>query len=264
MPLRVQPRCGLGQAALRQLEARMCATGAAVPHMPRMQGAPAWFKQKREGEEAEKRAAEEAARRAERERKRREREERERKARGGKVVVVGAGPAGLTAALHLKVKRRGRRKVTLARLAAASGVALGAVQGHVGAEPLCMRDAAAGAARLLGMLSTWGRSGLARRGFTLWCGGSSQAVTRSSSASLPHLALPVQRHGVEVTVLEARDRVGGRVHSYQDEGFTAPVDLGASIITGLGRQLACASRARDVPHAAPCRALPSTRAAVLA
>lgn len=90
-----------------QLEARMYATGAAVPHMPRVQGAPAWFKQKREGEEAEKRAAEEAAWRAERERKRREREERERKARGGKVVVVGAGPAGLTAALHLKVKRRG-------------------------------------------------------------------------------------------------------------------------------------------------------------
>ena len=33
-------------------------------------------------------------------------------------------------------------------------------------------------------------------------------------------------------VLEARDRVGGRVHSYQGPGFSAPVDLGASLITG--------------------------------
>jgi len=32
-------------------------------------------------------------------------------------------------------------------------------------------------------------------------------------------------------VLEARDRVGGRVHSYQGD-FACPVDLGASIITG--------------------------------
>jgi Flavin containing amine oxidoreductase len=36
---------------------------------------------------------------------------------------------------------------------------------------------------------------------------------------------------VEVVVLEARDRVGGRVHSYKGD-FSAPVDLGASIITG--------------------------------
>lgn len=36
-----------------------------------------------------------------------------------------------------------------------------------------------------------------------------------------------QRNGAEVTVLEARDRVGGRVHSFQADGFTAPVDLGA-------------------------------------
>jgi phytoene dehydrogenase-like protein len=37
---------------------------------------------------------------------------------------------------------------------------------------------------------------------------------------------------VEVVVLEARDRVGGRVHSHQGAGFGAPVDLGASLITG--------------------------------
>lgn len=45
-------------------------------------------------------------------------------------------------------------------------------------------------------------------------------------------ALTVQRNNVDVLVLEARDRVGGRVHSYQGPGFSAPVDLGASLITG--------------------------------
>lgn len=43
---------------------------------------------------------------------------------------------------------------------------------------------------------------------------------------------PPQRNNVDVLVLEARDRVGGRVHSYQGPGFSAPVDLGASLLTG--------------------------------
>lgn len=42
----------------------------------------------------------------------------------------------------------------------------------------------------------------------------------------------LQRNNVDVLVLEARDRVGGRVHSYQGSGFSAPVDLGASLVTG--------------------------------
>lgn len=42
----------------------------------------------------------------------------------------------------------------------------------------------------------------------------------------------LQRNTVDMVVLEARDRVGGRVHSYQGPGFSAPVDLGASLITG--------------------------------
>ena len=33
-------------------------------------------------------------------------------------------------------------------------------------------------------------------------------------------------------MLEARDRVGGRVQTLQSGGLGAPVDLGASIITG--------------------------------
>ena len=48
---------------------------------------------------------------------------------------------------------------------------------------------------------------------------------------LVKLCIP-QRCGVEVLVLEARSRVGGRVQTQQSGGLTAPVDLGASIITG--------------------------------
>lgn len=38
-------------------------------------------------------------------------------------------------------------------------------------------------------------------------------------------------------VLEARDRVGGRVHTYTGP-FDAPVDVGASIITGTAPNVA--------------------------
>lgn len=43
----------------------------------------------------------------------------------------------------------------------------------------------------------------------------------------------LQRCGVEALVLEARDRVGGRVHTMKPQGFSAGVDMGASIITGV-------------------------------
>eukprot|EP00887_Chlorella_sp_A99_P004915 scaffold4.g4915.t1 len=88
---------------------------------------------------------------------------REAARRRGTVVVVGAGPAGLTAALHLK------------------------------ARPF----------------SAFLNMGLNSR----------------------------RRQGVEVVVVEARDRVGGRVHSHLEPGMGAPVDLGASIITGKRRRL---------------------------
>jgi hypothetical protein len=55
------------------------------------------------------------------------------------------------------------------------------------------------------------------------------------SRGVVHLA---QRCGIETVVLEARDRVGGRVHSYSGGGFSAAVDLGASIITGTATDAA--------------------------
>lgn len=45
--------------------------------------------------------------------------------------------------------------------------------------------------------------------------------------------LHVQQAGVEVTVLEARERLGGRIHTDSDH-FGYPIDLGATIITGIG------------------------------
>ena len=39
-------------------------------------------------------------------------------------------------------------------------------------------------------------------------------------------------------MLEARDRVGGRVHSYTGGSFSGPIDLGASLITGTATDVA--------------------------
>ena len=64
----------------------------------------------------------------------------------------------------------------------------------------------------------------------------------STAVTLP---ISAQRNGVDVVVLEARDRVGGRVHSYQGD-FACPVDLGASIITGT-----------EVPHGSNGRIMAS-------
>jgi hypothetical protein len=46
-------------------------------------------------------------------------------------------------------------------------------------------------------------------------------------------ALHAQRCGVEAVVLEAQARVGGRVLTVRGGPLSAPVDLGASIITGV-------------------------------
>mmetsp|Transcript_39414 Transcript_39414/g.37889 ORF Transcript_39414/g.37889 Transcript_39414/m.37889 type:complete len:83 (+) Transcript_39414:104-352(+) len=49
----------------------------------------------------------------------------------------------------------------------------------------------------------------------------------------------LKEEGCTVTVLEARDRIGGRTYTYDlevtdGETFTVPIDLGASWIHGIG------------------------------
>ncbi len=61
-----------------------------------------------------------------------------------------------------------------------------------------------------------------------------------------------QRCGVEVVVLEARARVGGRVYTHRGDGFSVPVDLGASIITGTATDLAKSARADPSAIVARC------------
>jgi monoamine oxidase len=38
--------------------------------------------------------------------------------------------------------------------------------------------------------------------------------------------------GLGVTILEARDRIGGRVHTIRDESFNLPIELGAEFVHG--------------------------------
>jgi lysine-specific histone demethylase 1 len=45
-------------------------------------------------------------------------------------------------------------------------------------------------------------------------------------------ALQLERFGIDVTILEARDRVGGRISTFRKGQFVA--DLGAMVVTGLG------------------------------
>ena len=66
-------------------------------------------------------------------------------------------------------------------------------------------------------------------------------ITLNPSSS-PQCCL-VQRCGVEAVVLEARGRVGGRVHTYTGAGFSGPIDLGASLITGTATDVVKGLRA---------------------
>lgn len=39
--------------------------------------------------------------------------------------------------------------------------------------------------------------------------------------------------GVDAVVLEARDRIGGRIHTHHETGFEAPIELGAEFVHGM-------------------------------
>jgi len=53
--------------------------------------------------------------------------------------------------------------------------------------------------------------------------------------------------GVTVRVLEARDRIGGRVHSIRPAGWPVPVELGAEFIMGMIPELLNLAHAAGFP-----------------
>ena len=44
-------------------------------------------------------------------------------------------------------------------------------------------------------------------------------------------------HGVRVTVLEARDRIGGRISTVRDSRAPVPIELGAEFIHGSAKEV---------------------------
>src|ERR1051326_5449184 len=46
------------------------------------------------------------------------------------------------------------------------------------------------------------------------------------------VARQLSRAGMKVKIIEARDRIGGRIHTFQDEKFTSPTEAGAEFIHG--------------------------------
>jgi monoamine oxidase len=46
-------------------------------------------------------------------------------------------------------------------------------------------------------------------------------------------ARELARHDIEVVILEARDRIGGRAHTLHDPGGDLPVELGPEYVHGL-------------------------------
>src|SRR6185503_12342417 len=56
-----------------------------------------------------------------------------------------------------------------------------------------------------------------------------------------------ERRGHRVTVLEARDRIGGRIHTVRPRGWPLPLEAGAEFVHGKPRELLRLARgAREV------------------
>lgn len=76
---------------------------------------------------------------------------------------------------------------------------------------------------------------------------SSDVVVLGAGAAGLSAAHELSKAGVSVTVLEARDRVGGRIHTLHDRGWPVPVELGAEFVHG--RPAATWELLRAVPMA---------------
>lgn len=90
------------------------------------------------------------------------------------------------------------------------------------------------------------------RSFKLEPEGTKRVIVVGAGPAGLSAARHLRRMNYQVTVLEARHRVGGRVFTDR-ETFSAPVDLGASIITGVEADVATERRAD--PSALLCKQL---------
>jgi len=64
----------------------------------------------------------------------------------------------------------------------------------------------------------------------------SVAIIGAGAAGLA-CAADLGRNGFAVTILEGRDRIGGRIFSHPVKGLSAPVELGAEFIHGEAPQI---------------------------
>lgn len=60
-------------------------------------------------------------------------------------------------------------------------------------------------------------------------------------------AIDLRRSGLSVLILEARDRIGGRVFSQRDPGLQLPIELGAEFIHGLTPEIFQPLQAKHIP-----------------
>ena len=90
-----------------------------------------------------------------------------------------------------------------------------------------------------------------------------QLAGRQSLACLPVKGgVRLQRCGVECLVLEASGKVGGRVSTTAAPGFSCPLDLGASIITGActcATQSMTGCRPRGARRGQACQPVPQVQ-----
>src|SRR6476469_7892256 len=62
------------------------------------------------------------------------------------------------------------------------------------------------------------------------------AIIGAGAAGLA-AARALDEHGLDVVVLEARERIGGRVFTHRDSGTPVPIELGAEFIHGSAPEL---------------------------
>ena len=61
-------------------------------------------------------------------------------------------------------------------------------------------------------------------------------------------AKELAKAGAKVTIIEARDRSGGRIHTLQPESFESPIEAGAEFIHGDGQNTISLLKEANIPY----------------